>query len=131
MVFPQGKLKETTEVVIPDGVTTIHWAAFSGLGVTGIKFPDTLTTIGDNAFSNSSLRNIIIPSSVTTIGHAAFTNCQSLESVRVEKTTPPTGSKYMFDECTSLTTIYVPTSAVNAYKTATYWKNYANKIVGY
>ena len=130
MVFPPGKLKETTEVVIPDGITTIHWAAFMSLGITGITLPDTLTTIGESAFSSSSLRNIIIPSSITTIGHAAFSACQNLESVRVEKTTPPTGAQYMFDSCPNLT-IYVPTSAVNAYKTAALWKNYANKIVGY
>ena len=37
---------------------------------------------------------------------------------------------YVFSE-TNIQAIYVPTGSVEAYKAASYWKNYANKIKGY
>ena len=91
-----------------------------------------LTTIGENAFSYcSGLTSITIPNSVTYINSYAFYNCSNLSSVYCKATTPPTLSGYAFDANDSTRKIYVPTASVNAYKSATYWSEYASAIVGY
>ena len=104
-----------------------------GCGATEYTIPDIVTTIGVEAFSFCySLTNITIPDSVTTIGDYAFYDCDSLTSVYCEATTPPSlGGSNVFDANASGRTIYVPAASVEAYKTADYWSEYADAIVGY
>ena len=104
-----------------------------GCGATEYTIPDSVTTIGEEAFSFcDSLTNITIPDSVTTIGDYAFYDCDSLTSVYCEGTTPPSlGGSNVFDANASGRTIYVPAASVEAYKTADYWSEYADAIVGY
>ena len=122
-----------TEYIIPDGVTTIGEGAFYYCSsLISITIPDSVTSIGSAAFYHcSSLTSITIPDSVTSIGGYAFSYCSSLTSVYCKATTPPTGGDYMFYNNASGRTIYVPTESVNAYKSASYWSNYKNYIVGY
>ena len=67
-------LGSAESVEIPDGVTEIGRAAFSGNGsVISVKIPDSVTIIGEGAFRNAKyLRTVNIPSSVTSIGEQAF-----------------------------------------------------------
>lgn len=65
-----------TNVIIPEGVTTIGAGAFSWSGITNVTFPSTLKTIGSSAFYYDKLENLNIPNSVTTIGAGAFANNQ-------------------------------------------------------
>ena len=122
-----------TSVTIPDIVTTIGVAAFSGCSsLTNVTIPDRVTTIGDYAFRYcSSLTSVTIGNSVTEIGDQTFYSCSSLTSVYCKAVTPPTGGSGMFDSNASGRKIYVPTESVEAYKSARYWKNYADAIVGY
>ena len=48
-----------TEVVIPDGATSIGEEAFANSTVTKITIPSTVTTIGADAFANSALTEIV------------------------------------------------------------------------
>lgn len=122
-----------TSVTIPDSVTTIGHFAFSGCSsLTSVTIGDGVTTIGEDAFSGCySLTSVTIPDSVTTIGINAFYCCSSLTSVYCKAVTPPTGGSGMFVSNASGRKIYVPMESVEAYKSASGWKNYADAIVGY
>ena len=122
-----------TSVTIPDSVTSIGAAAFYVCSsLTSVTTPDSVTTIGGGAFQNcSSLTSVNIPDSVTTIGKGAFRSCCDLTSVYCRAVTPPARGSYMFYGNASGRKIYVPMESVEAYKSASYWSEYADDIVGY
>ena len=72
--------------VIPNSVTKIGFAAFSGCtGLTNITIPNSVTKIGIAAFSGcTGLKSITIPNSVTTIESIVFSDCTGLKSIVVE-----------------------------------------------
>ena len=91
----------------------------------------SVTSIGERAFQNcNGLTSVTIPKSVMSIGEGAFNNCSVLTTLNVKATTPPTFGSYMLAGCSALTTIYVPTDSVDAYKAASGWSSYADKIEG-
>ena len=73
------------EVSIPDSVTEIKEAAFSGRSnITNIELPNSITSIGDGAFSGcEKLTSMTIPDSVTSIGERVFDNCSNFSSINV------------------------------------------------
>ena len=98
--------EEVTDLVIPEGVTSISYGAFQGCthftsatipngvtsidsyafdkcsGLISVSFPTSLDKIGYSAFSYcSSLFNVTIPEGVTSIGNDAFRMCWNLSSV--------------------------------------------------
>ena len=66
-------------------VTGIDAQAFkNAVGLTRITLPDTLTRISSASFSGSGLTNVTIPPGVTTIGSRAFGSCASLRAIAVD-----------------------------------------------
>ena len=122
-----------TSITIPDSVTSIRDYAFDGCAsLTSAVIGNSVTSIGDDAFFNcKSLTSIEIPNSVTSIGYSAFKNCSSLTAVYIKAITPPTLDYYVFYENASGRKIYVPRASLNAYKTASGWKDYASAIEPY
>lgn len=98
-----------TEVVIPDGVTSISTSAFADrTAITSITIPDSVNYIGQSAFRGcTSLRSITIPNGVSTIYQNTFCGCLRLESVSL-----PAGltaiKDYAFKDCAALTGIIIP-----------------------
>ena len=90
--------------------------------------PSGVTSL-ESAFSGwTSLEEVTckIPDGVTSMSHA-FEGCTSLKEVTFLHTTPQYYDDTLYG-CSSLETIYVPDSAVSAYKTATGWSQFASKI---
>lgn len=79
---------EITDLVIPEGTTTINRHAFQGCsGFNSVTFPSTLTTIGDYAFKEcSGINNLILPEGLKKIGEWAFSYSPSIESVTIPTT---------------------------------------------
>ena len=113
----------------------------SGELLEDVVIPDGVTAIGERVFTNyDRLKSITIPSSVTEIGTETFLNCSNLTAVRCKGTTPPTLGTNVFKYTESThsngTTyyplnlmIYVPSSAVETYRTHNSWKEYKSMIV--
>ena len=73
-----------TEVVIPDGVTSIGKYAFYACNkLSKISFPNTLVSIGRAAFLADSLKNVVIPDSVQEIERGAFAGNKNLADVKI------------------------------------------------
>ena len=142
-----------TSVTIPNSVTSIGGSAFYECsGLTSVTIPNSVTSIGSYAFYNCSrLTSVTIPNSVTnidgyaffgcsrltsvTIGNSvtnidgyAFYKCSGLTSVTIQATTPPTLKNTSAFNNTNNCPIYVPAESVEAYKTATNWSSYADRI---
>ena len=98
-------------VVIPEGVDTIHSHAFiSGHNITSVSIPNSVTSIGYSAFySCTSLTSITIPNSVTSIGSSAFSRCSSLTSITIPNSVTSIGN-YAFSNCSSLEYLSIPNS---------------------
>ena len=76
-----------TEVVIPEGVTSIGDYAFIGCSsLTEVVIPERVTSIGDYAFADcSSLSGMTLPKGLISIGYEAFCGCSGLEYIKVEE----------------------------------------------
>ena len=97
-----------TEVVVPDGVTSIDFAVFFGCSsLTKVVIPNGVTSIGESAFGScSSLMEVEIPDSVTSIGDMAFFRCSGLTEVVIPDNVTSIG-EFAFENCSSLTEVVI------------------------
>lgn len=122
---------------------------YNCFNLTNVILPDHLEVIEDDAFSGNlqNLDSLTIPASVISIGSKAL-GLQGKElyneetgtyytgnwTIRFLGTTPPTISQFGFwaseYSLNNLEKIEVPSSAVEAYRTAPNWGPVADKIVG-
>ena len=108
-----------TDLVIPEGVTTIKFAAFNGCSsITAVTLPSTLTTLETAAFKGcSSLKTIVLPESVNSVGTLAFANCGALTGITLSGSITEI-APYVFSGCTVLSTINIPASVTTISETA-------------
>ena len=143
--------RSLTSVPIGNSVTSIgDWAFQDCDNLTSVSFGNSVTYIGDFAFSYcDNLKSVSIGNSVTYISYAVFSNCKNLKSVSIGNsvtsidnrafeycnaltsftclaTTPPIISSYSaFDGgWQSNCDLYVPESALSAYRNAAQWKDF-------
>lgn len=118
-----------TSVRVGGCVETIgNGAFFECDSLSSVTLSNSITSIGSMAFNScSGLTDITIGSGITYIGAYAMAECDNLRSVTVYATTPPTLGGGLLNN-SPLSIIYVPASAVDTYKSASGWSNYANRI---
>ena len=134
--------KQLTNMVIPEGVTELGKALFAYCSVlTSVTLPTTLQRVGKESFYNCpSLESIVLPASLKTIGSGAFNDSPKLMSVYSQATTPATiegdpNSYYStdrdaFNTIKQQATLFVPETAVEAYKNKQFWQEFGDHIVG-
>ena len=114
--------------VIPDSVEDMM-NTFGGCSKL-VNVPNISRGVTDlfGTFNNCSsiVTSPAIPNSVTQMTKT-FRNCSSLKELIMLGTTPPLMQSAL-DGCPSIESIYVPDSAVDAYKTATNWSQFASKF---
>lgn len=133
--LPGGTWTEGMSLNLPN-LTSIG-DVFAGSHLVRVENLGTITKTGitsGNFESNGIFRNskklefVRLPSTITQIGISAFYHCTALQTIIIEAITPPTlGWNALTDS--NNCTIYVPDESVEAYKTATNWTAYANKIL--
>ena len=101
-----------SELYIPDNIKTILFGAFYSTG------------------KDSNLKKIYIGTGITSIAYDVFGQASNLEEVTIKAITPPTLHQDAFRDCNNTFKIYVPLESVEAYKTASVWSNYADRIFG-
>ena len=128
-----------TSVTIPNSVTHIGVIAFCDCyNLTSVTIPNSVTYIGSDAFRTCTrLTDVTIGNSVASIGVGSFMECPSLMCVTCLEMTPPEvinddwwSEPALFDEqCYQNATLYVPISAVQAYRNSPEWGRFQH-IVG-
>lgn len=145
---------ELTSITMPNSVTTIGQSAFQYCSkLTSLTFPSSIKSIAANTLRNcSSLANVSIPNSVTAINTSALRDCSKLQTVNIgsgvttigtyalragsssnkttftiRATTPPQIQSNTFNS-SYINKIYVPTTSVSAYKSATNWSSISSYI---
>jgi hypothetical protein len=111
------------EVKLPDNLKSIPPQAFSGCSsLESINIPSNVQLLKKNIFYQCyKLSTIEIPEGLTDIYSQAFGSCTSLSKVICRATTPPTLDILAFHGTPSDKTLYVPDSALDAYKASTNW----------
>lgn len=100
-----------TEVVIPDGVTTIGAEAFLNCpNLKKVTMADSVTSLGELAFFMcENLTYITLSEGLTSIEENTFYGCRSLKSVKIPDSVTEIVSHAFYD-CTSLQEITIPKS---------------------
>ena len=128
----KGDIPQNTSFVIKEGTVSISPYAFvkenyhEDYSLVSVSIPNSVEVIGEGAFYRCrALTSIVIPAGVTTIETLAFDYCKALKSVTCEAVNPPAliGSVFLFTPIADAT-LYVPAESIEAYKTATEWKDF-------
>ena len=122
----------TGSLTIGNSVTSIGNYAFDGCsGFTGsLTIGDSVTSIGNSAFSSCrNISSLDIKSTDLKINYFAFFGMDALQSITCYASTPPVciySGSYNSIFLYYTPQLYVPSEAIDKYKTATEWKKFTN-----
>lgn len=102
--FPEGKADE--QFTVPSGVQVIGDYAFRNAPASEIFLPQSVTQLGQASFSGACLVHINLPDGISTVPYGCFQSCTRLESVVLGKGTSYL-SEYCFKDCPALGELYV------------------------
>ena len=100
--------KKLSNVVLPQGLTTIGTAAFAGCNIESIVLPTTLENIEPYAFSScNNLKSITLPAGLRQLGEGAFARCKSLQEATINPDDSFSVGKDAFLDCTALSSVTI------------------------
>ena len=108
-------------------IERVNANSFCGTYLAAAVLP-AITKIENGAFSLSKLESVEIGEDITEIDSDAFRNCTALADVIIRAETPPTLGFNVFGSTSENLVIRVPAASVDAYKAATSWSTYADRI---
>ena len=110
--------------------TRDYESLFEDSNVKSVVIPEGVTMIPNYCFMYCyDLETVTIPSTVKHIEKQAFDNCTNLTNITSLATTPPecTGTD-VFVNIPSTCKVYVPAESISAYKAASQWSAFGNRI---
>lgn len=116
-------------------ITRIGISCFVSTSLTTFEIPTGMSTLEGPFLSKTKIENLFIPENITTINNYGLSVAASSSDPKVtytfESETPPSLQGFIVSQKKFINEIRVPSSAVETYKTATNWTQYADLIVGY
>lgn len=105
---------------------------FSNKSLKKVTFGDNVKEIYYGDLSSSLLEKIVIGKGLTKIDASAFWFSSNIQEIHIAATTPPVveGGQYFKFVDTDKCKLFVPAMSVDAYKTATAWKDFFNIETG-
>jgi hypothetical protein len=125
------ELTSLLSVTINKELTTLKdYTFYSCTSLETLEFEENsqLTTMGARAFFGVKISNATIPEKVVSIGDWAFGVCRQLKTITMKAKKPPTIQSYTFSS-SPLERITVPIGCADAYKSATNWSAFADRII--
>lgn len=106
--------EEITELIIPDGMTSIGRFSFAGAdAITSVIIPESVTEIGVGAFCGCySIESVNIPKEIVKIEPITFAGCSSIATITIPEGVTEIGPQ-AFAACSSLKAISIPESVTN------------------
>ena len=127
--YPASKQGET--YTIDEATIKISEYAFSSSNISSIVVGEKITAIERGAFENcKKLVNVLlIGSSVSfSIEENAFLNCSNLKALKIESVKVPVLHQTAFEGVSTAFAVYVNSSMIRNYQTASAWRNISDKI---
>lgn len=123
--------RKLTKIIVPSSLKSIGVGAFYCCDIESMELNEGLSVIGKRAFAYcQEMTSLILPSTLQEVGEDAFYDCRKLTSLACKATTPPTCNENPFNNFDySSCKLYVPENAIEAYKTADYWKEFGENIL--
>ena len=116
-------MNQLCQVVFAPDMTSISEGAFYRAGnLTTITIPDKVSHVGSTAFLQcSELSSVSFGTELQTIGDYAFAYCGKIHTMTSYNTTPPTVGPNVFRDVPNSSVLYVPSTALDAYKQHPVW----------
>lgn len=116
------------ELVLPENLQSIGNQAFAwNTRLTKVTIPDSVKHIGQGCFGCcENLSLLTIGSGVEDIGLGAFDYCYRLDTIIVDRITPPTIGFSSFSHVPKSIPVYVPVGSKPLYEQAPYWEDFHN-----
>ncbi len=114
-----------------DGTTKMFaYTFFNYESLQSAEVPDSVTTLGFSVFYKCpALKSVVFGSGISSIGNNVLAECAGLQKVTIRAMTPPTIQEGTFANVPTTCVFEVPSEALSAYKSASFWSKIANQIV--
>ena len=123
--FSESKLEG--ELIVPESVTVSSTSTFSKTNITSAVW-NTSSDMKNNTFSGCMSLQTVTVNNCGSIDYNAFGMDCTVSTLVINMTTPPAIARQSEFTAEGIEHIYVPAEAVDAYKAAEGWSNYADII---